>query len=278
MNWFYAIFLGLIQGVTEFLPVSSSGHLSIFQNLFGLYNPEEINLLFDVMLHLGTLVAVFVAFWSDIVDILKELGRFIIHLFRRNEDPQPVTEGRRMILLLIVATLPLVAVIFFKDAVESLYANLTFVACALLVTGIVIFLSDRVKKGHKTAKSATVTDALLVGLAQMCAVVPGLSRSGMTISAGVARKFDRSFAVKFSFIMSIPAILAANILSLVDAVQVGIDWTLMPMYLVGMAVAAVSGYFSIKLVRLITEKNKFGKFAYYCLAVGLVVLVVSFFR
>lgn len=278
MNWFYAIFLGLIQGITEFLPVSSSGHLAIFQHFFNLRSPEEGSLLFDVLLHLGTLVAVFVAFWPDIVALLRSLVLWVRRLIRHEPTKdENEHENQRMIFLLILATLPLIFVLFVKDAVESLYYNLNFVASALIITGIVIFLSDKLPQKKKTAKSATVADALIVGVAQLFATLPGISRSGMTISTGLVRGFNRSFAVKFSFIMSIPAILAANLLSLIEAIQEGIDWSMMPMYLVGMAIAAISGYFCIRLVNRLVNNDRFGKFSYYCITVGAIVLLLSFF-
>ncbi len=275
MNWFYAIFLGLVQGITEFLPVSSSGHLAIFQHFFNLNSPEESNLFFDVLLHLGTLVAVFVAFWPDIVALFRGLFSWLRRLVKKSEAQKDDLESQRMIFLLIIATVPLVAVLFFKDTVEGLYQNLHFVASALIITGLVIFLSDRFPRGRKNAKTARVLDAVLVGVAQVFATLPGISRSGMTICTGLSRGFDRKFAVKFSFIMSIPAILAANLLSLVDAVQAGIDWGLMPQYMVGMLVAAVSGYCSIQLVNKLVTNDRFGKFSYYCLIVGAVVLFAS---
>ena len=174
-----------------------------------------------------------------------------------------------------MATLPLLLVFPIKDRVELLYQNTFFIAFALVLTGTLLFVSDRMPRGHKTAGTATMGDAILVGLAQAVAVVPGLSRSGTTISAGMARGFDRTYAVKFSFLMSIPAVLGANILSIVDAVKAGIDTSLLPMYLVGVLVAMVSGYASISLLRFISRKGRFGGFAYYCWGAGLVTLILS---
>ena len=138
-----------------------------------------------------------------------------------------------------------------------------------------LFLSDRLPRGTKTARNASMVDALLVGAAQAVAVVPGLSRSGTTIAAGMARGFDRSFAVKFSFLLSIPAVLGANVLSIADAVRAGIDTSLLPVYLVGVVVAMVSGYAAIGLLRFIARKGRFGGFAYYCWGAGLVTLILS---
>ena len=139
-----------------------------------------------------------------------------------------------------------------------------------------MYVSDRMLNGRRNEKTMSVGNALLVGVCQAIATVPGLSRSGATISAGMAAGLDREFAAKFSFLISIPAILGANILTLADALKAGIDTALLPMYLVGMLVAMVSGYFSVSLVKLICRKGKFGKFAYYCWFAGAVTIILSF--
>lgn len=274
MSYISAIILGLVQGVAEFLPISSSGHLSLFQHFFQLTDVEHDHMFFDVLLHLGTLVAVFFAYRRDIAELLREFF-CIVHLRKLPQGQTPDIPARRMILMIIVATLPLLLVFPIKDRVELLYQNTFFIAFALVLTGTLLFVSDRMPRGHKTAGTATMGDAILVGLAQAVAVVPGLSRSGTTISAGMARGFDRTYAVKFSFLMSIPAVLGANILSIVDAAKAGIDPSLLPMYLVGVLVAMVSGYASISLLRFIARKGRFGGFAYYCWGAGLVTLILS---
>ena len=274
MSYISAIILGLVQGVAEFLPISSSGHLSLFQHFFQLTDVEHDHMFFDVLLHLGTLVAVFFAYRRDIAELLREFF-CMVHLRKLPQGQTPDIPARRMILMIIVATLPLLLVFPIRDRVELLYQNTFFIAFALVLTGTLLFVSDRMPRGHKTAGTATMGDAILVGLAQAVAVVPGLSRSGTTISAGMARGFDRTYAVKFSFLMSIPAVLGANILSIVDAVKAGIDTSLLPMYLVGVLVAMVSGYASISLLRFIARKSRFGGFAYYCWGAGLVTLILS---
>jgi undecaprenyl-diphosphatase len=176
-----------------------------------------------------------------------------------------------------VATLPLFVVLPFKDTVEGLSNNMYFVAAALLVTGCLLFASDHVKKGRKTEKTATLLDALLVGVGQAIATCPGISRSGTTITAGCFVGFDRKFAVRFSFLMSIPAVLGANILSLKDAMET-VVWAEVPIYLVGVAVAALVGYACIRLLKMIADKGKFGAFAYYCWAVGILTLGLTLTR
>ena len=273
MTYFSAIFLGLIQGIAEFLPISSSGHLAFFQNVMGIANGEE-NMFFDVLLHLGTLVAVFVAYWSEIKALILEFFTMIgVRKLPKGQKPDRLS--RRMILFIILGTLPLFLVLPVKDRVEGLYSNAIFIGCAFLITGLLLFLSDWLNHGNKDIKSASILDVLIVGVGQALATVPGISRSGTTISAGLSRGFGREFAVKFSFLLSIPAVLGANILSLIDAIQEGIDWSLMPMYLAGVAVAAISGYLAIRLLKYISQKGSFGGFCYYCWGIGLVTLILS---
>ena len=275
MSLLSSILLGLIQGLAEFLPISSSGHLAIAEHFLGQAGIPATPDFFDVLLHLGTLVAVFVAYWQDIREMIVELIDGIRDL-ARGTTPTPIPPARRLILLIIVATLPLFAVLPVKNLVEGLSNNIYFVAGALIVTGFLLFASDRVKKGRKTEKTATLVDVLLVGVAQAIATCPGISRSGTTITAGCFVGFDRKFAVRFSFLMSIPAILGANILTLKDAITENtIIVSEIPVYLVGVAVAAVVGYACIRLLKMIADKGKFGWFAYYCWAAGLIVLALT---
>ncbi len=273
MTTWMAIFMGFVQGVAEFLPISSSGHLSLLQYFFGF---EEVDNLFNILLHFATLIAVCIVYRKDIADMILEFFRGLAAIFSkrgRREAGNP-PEGRRMVLLVILGTLPLALVVAIEDKVEALGNSPIFVACALLVTGFILFFSDRMARGRKNGRTATVADALLVGLAQAVATVPGLSRSGTTISAGMLRGFDRKFAVRYSFLLSLPAVLGATLLKVIKAFsEGGIDTSLLPKYIVGMVVAGVVGYFSIRLVQLLADKGKFGKFAYYCWIVGVVVLV-----
>lgn len=268
-----AVLLGLVQGVAEFLPISSSGHLAIVEHLLA-SGAIEVPDFYDVLLHLGTLVAVFIAYWQDIRDMILELIDGVRDL-ARGTTPNPVPPARRMILLIIVGTLPLFIVLPVKDFVEGLGNSLYFVAAALVVTGFLLFASDRVRKGRKTEKNASLVDVLLVGVAQAIATCPGISRSGTTITAGCFVGFERKFAVRFSFLLSIPAILGANILSLKSALEGGIIWADVPVYLVGVAVAAGVGYLCIRLLRMIADKGRFGWFAYYCWAAGALTLVLA---
>ena len=279
MNYLFSIAMGFLQGVAEFLPISSSGHLTLFQYFFSPgQNPEELDMLFTVLLHFGTLISVCVYYWRDIIDMIREFFLGISDLFsRRGSHEGRPPEARRLVLMIIVGTLPLFAVLLVKDTVDAAFSNVTFVSAALIATGFLLLFSDRMAKGRKTARTATILDALLVGCAQAVGTLPGISGAGSTISAGMLCGFDRTFAVRFSFLLSLPAVLGANILEIADAVQAGgVDMSRLPMYIVGMVVAGVVGYFAIRLVNLLANKGKFGAFAYYCWAVGIVSLVASF--
>lgn len=277
MSLLTAIVLGVIQGVSEFLPISSSGHLAIAEYLLGetgLSAPPDF---FDVLLHLGTLAAVFAAYWADIRDMFHEFFAGIGDLAHRS-TPTPLPPARRMIFLIIVGTLPLFAVLPIRRQIQGLGDNIYFVAVALLVTGCLLFASDRVRRGRKTERSATVLDVLLVGVGQAVATCPGISRSGTTITAGCFVGFERKFAVRFSFLMSIPAVLGANILTLKDALETGVNWGEVPVYLAGVLAAALVGYACIRLLKMIADKGRFGWFAYYCWAMGALTLALVFVR
>ena len=275
MSLLSSILLGLIQGLAEFLPISSSGHLAIAAHFMGQAGIGEPPPFFDVLLHLGTLAAVFAAYWQDIREMIVELICGVRDL-ARGTTPIPIPPARRLILLIIVGTLPLFVVLPVKDFIEGLGDNIYFVAGALIVTGFLLFASDRVKKGRKTEKTATLLDVLLVGVAQAIATCPGISRSGTTITAGCFVGLDRKFAVRYSFLMSIPAILGANLLTLKDAIaEKTIIVSDIPVYLVGVAVAAVVGYLCIRLLKMIADKGRFGWFAYYCWAAGVIVLALA---
>ena len=195
MSWMTAVVMGLVQGIAEFLPISSSGHLAIAGELLGA--ATDIPEFFDVLLHLGTLIAVFIFYWGDILDMIREFFAGIRDL-AHHKTHVPVPPARRLIFLLIVATLPLVLVLPVKDYIERMNGNLYFVALALMLTGCLLFLSDRVRRGRKNEKTASLLDALLIGLAQAFATCPGISRSGTTITAGCLVGLDRKFAVRFS--------------------------------------------------------------------------------
>lgn len=271
-----AIILGIVQGVAEFLPISSSGHLAILQNLFVLSAGEE-HMFFDVLLHLGTLISICVCYWGDIVAMVREV--FIVLRGGRRADGTPVQGNlgaARLFLMIVVGTLPLFLVLPINDSVEQLYYITPFIGVALLLTGCMLFVSDRMAPGKRTEKNMRFRDALIIGLCQCVATIPGLSRSGTTITAGIATGLDRGFAMKYSFLLSLPAVLGANLLSFIKALgEESIELSMVPAYLVGLLAAMLSGIAAISLMKLIAKKSKFGWFAYYCWGAGLLTIVLS---
>lgn len=270
-----AIILGLVQGVAEFLPISSSGHLAILQNLFNMSDIEGGHMFFDVLLHFGTLVAICFMYWSDITRMFREtLDMLSGHNRTANGEYKPLPAAR-LFVLIIAATLPLVLVLPVNDYIEQLSSSTVFIGIALILTGCMLFVSDKMTPGTKTEKNMRFTDALIIGLCQCVATIPGLSRSGTTITAGIATGQKREYAVKFSLLMSIPAVLGATLLEFIKAIQTGIDVRLIPAYLIGTVAAMVSGVFSIGILKMIAKKAKFGGFAYYCWVVGALTIILS---
>lgn len=275
MSGLQALLQGALQGLTEFLPISSSGHLSIFQYFTGLSG--ESGLLFTVLLHLGTLIAVFIAFWKTILELVVEFFHMLGEIFTGRFRLSQANPSQRMILLLIVSLLPLCFFILFKDFYASLSSDndITVEGLCLIVTGILLTLADRSRKGRKTAREMRFRDALVIGVAQGIAPLPGVSRSGSTVAAGMLMGLDRQYAVTFSFIMGIPAVLGANVLELGEALGSGsFELPLIPV-LIGVAAAVVFGIIAIKMVQWVVRTDKFKYFAWYTLALGSVVTVIG---
>jgi len=252
-----AIILGLVQGLAEFLPVSSSGHLVLLQNIFGISGNV---LLFDVVLHLGTLGALFIVLWKDVVDILRRLIR-------------PLT------LMLILATLPTVVMtLLLGDAIDHIFTG-AFLGWGFLITAIVLWLSDRIRVRRPLCNMDDVKwyQALLVGLAQAAAVLPGVSRSGSTITGSLAAGLDRDKATRFSFLMGIPAILGSLVYQVKDIAEVGLaasmDGIGWPAAIIGMIVALAVGIVAIKWMMKLVQKAKLRYFAIYVAVLGILVLL-----
>jgi len=272
-----ALFLGLVQGIAEFLPISSSGHLAILQNLFRIDYYDESHLLFDVLLHLGTLVSICAVYNKEIKEMIRDGVEYLRRKSDSNSDePVVLKPPGRALLFIIVGTLPLVLTLFIP--VSQLFFNMFFIGFALIATGCILFVASRfITEGKKTDKTMTLADAIIIGLAQFVATMPGLSRSGTTISVGLARGLNGAFAVRFSLLLSIPAVIGATIVSLFRAIAGDANFALLPTYLAGFVVAAGVGYFTIQILRRIMAKRKFGNFAYYCWGIGLITIIWSLF-
>ena len=283
MSLLQSILMGLIQGLTEFLPVSSSGHLAIFKAFF--HVNTDTGILFDVLLHLGTLIAIFVVYYKDIWEMIVEglsiirdffcnAGIFVANLFSKNKKAyRKMVDNsyRKFVMLVIVSTIPTGIIgLLGSDLIEQASAIVLVPGICLIVTGILLLISDHVVTGSKTPKNVTYGNALFVGVCQGIATLPGLSRSGTTITACLLSGFNRQFAVKYSFIMSIPAVLGAALLELKDFDVASTSQSDLINYLVGMAVAAVVGYICIKTMLVIVRQKKFTIFSIYCFIMGII--------
>lgn len=274
MSIFNAVIQAIIQGLTEFLPVSSSGHLSLYQHFTG--NSGDGALLFSAVLHLGTLVAVFLAFRKTIIALIKELGSLIKDVFTGKFKWKQMNGERRMIMMIIISTLCLIPFMFFKSWFEGISEDGSIFAeglCFLYTAGI-LFMSDRCIKGKKTPKDIKTKDAVTVGFFQGVALLPGVSRSGSTISSGLFCGFTRETAVQYSFILGIPAILGGCLLEIKDAVETKAGVEILPC-IVGFIVAAFVGVCAIKLVDWLVKSDKFKVFGYYTFVLGVIVIVIS---
>ncbi len=276
MSIISAVIQGVIQGLTEFLPVSSSGHLALYQYFTGINS--ESSLAFTVLLHFGTLLAVFIAFWKTIRELLVEFCRMVGDLFtgRLRFGKGEVNPQRRMILMLLLSLVPLGISVLVKPFFERIAVDNDIILEGLgfLATATLLTLADKAVKGHKKAASMTAKDALAMGIAQGIAPWPGLSRSGSTISAGLLMGLDRGYAVAFSFIMGIPAVLGANLLEAMDLLEGGatVDWV---PTIIGVVIAVVVGFLAIKMVNYFVKTDRFKYFAWYTMALGIVVLVIG---
>lgn len=271
-----AIILGLVQGLAEFLPISSSGHLALLQYFFGIEGDSV--LIFTVLLHLGTLVAVFIAYWHDIVELVKELVAVIKDLCTGKGLQVNKNETRRLGVMIIVATIPTAIIgLLFNDLFESFYTNLVAIGCGLLITGTLLFMAQHVKRSDKHVMEMNYRNAIFVGVMQGIAITPGISRSGSTLFGGLLTQLDREFAVKFAFLISIPSILGSFLLELPDAIAMGTQGVAFGPVLVGMLVAAVSGYAAIKAMIRAVVANKLTIFSGYTWALGAFVVIYGLF-
>jgi len=290
MSLFEAVLQGIIQGLAEFLPISSSGHLAIFQEVFDI---NSIGMVFDVMLHFGTLLAICVAFWSDVVNLFKEgiaiVRDFIINIFvffrnigksdnKKQSYKKMVTSPyRKFVMLVIVSTIPTgILGILLEELITKASTSLLIVGICLLITGVLLLISDCLPSGKKNAKNISYKEAGFVGIVQGFATLPGISRSGSTITACLLCGFDKSFAVKYSFIMSIPAVLGATILELKDFGSLSISGTEISHYIIGTVIAAVIGYICIKTMLVLVRGKKYKYFSYYCFMMGIFAILWHF--
>lgn len=276
MTLFESIILGLVQGLAEFLPISSSGHLAALQYIFGIDGSNVLT--FTVMLHFGTLVAIFVVYWKDIVDLVKELFATIKDICTGQGVQVNKNDTRKLGFMIITASVPTAIIgLLLNDFFESLYAKMTVIGVCLIITGCGLFFAERYGGGKRTIKDMNFRNAFFIGLCQSVAIMPGISRSGATMIGGLACKFDRAFAVRYAFLISIPSVLGAFLLEVPEAVRSVSDGTGMSLgvMLAGIAVAAVSGYAAIKVMIKAVTNKKLMYFSVYTWIAGAALIIYS---
>jgi undecaprenyl-diphosphatase len=251
------LLLAIVQGITEWFPISSSGHLVIFQQLLKINAPVS----FDVMLHFGSLISVIAVFWRDIIKIIKSI-------FKLNFK----TEEGKLFLYLITGSIPTAIIgLLFKDFFESLFTNSLAVGVFLIINGFILFFT----KYFNGVKKLNFYDSIIIGISQGISIIPGISRSGITISTGLLRKLDKEIVIRYSFLLSLLAVTGATLIKSKDLVlgQIPYDITL-----IGIIVSSLVGYFALKSVIKLLVNKKFHKFAYYCWVVGLIIIIFSFLK
>ena len=276
MTYFEATILGLVQGLAEFLPISSSGHLALLQSWFKI--DESKVLLFTVLLHVGTLISVFIVDWKDSWELIVELVLTIRDLctgkgLRMEERPV-----RKLGVMIIVATIPTAIIGFaFGDFFDSLYTSVLPIGIGLIITGFLLVFAEKINTGNRGIKQMNCRNAIFIGVVQGIAICPGISRSGSTLFGSLVCNLDRKFAVKFVFLISIPSILGSAILETPAAIEAGVTASQLGPVIWGMAVAAISGLVAIKgMIKIVSDK-KLSWFSYYVWALGLAVVIYSFF-
>lgn len=277
MSIIEAFFQAVIQGITEFLPVSSSGHLSLYQHFTGVSG--ESGILFSLILHVGTILAVFIAFHKIIIGLIKEFFVMLKEIFTNKFKFKDRNPNRNMIIMIIVSLLPMLVFYFLKDFYLSVSSDNDIIVegVCFLITAILLFVADRCVNGKKNPGDITARNAITIGIFQGIAPLPGVSRSGSTISAGLICGLTKETAVQFSFIMGIPAILGASILELKDITSSDFNIGIAPI-VVGLIVSAVVGLICIKLLRWLIKSNKFKIFVYYTLIIGLITISIGIFE
>ncbi len=274
MTYLQAVILGLVQGLAEFLPISSSGHLAILENFFGI--KEDSMLFFAVMLHFGTLLSVFVVFWKDIVELFKELILTIKDLIgkkglRLNERPV-----RKLGVMIIVSCIPTAIIGFvFGDIFEGIYSKPVLIGVMFIITGLLLIAAETWGGGNRNINNLNYRNSIFIGIVQGLAIIPGISRSGSTLFASLLCKLDREFAVKFVFLISIPTILGSFLLELPDGLKQGISGAAWGPIIVGVIVAFLSGLFAVKIMLKVVSNKKLKYFSFYLFALAAFVIIYS---
>ena len=274
LTYMKAIILGLVQGLAEFLPISSSGHLALLQHFFGISGDDV--LVFTVLLHMGTLLSVFIVYWKDIVELVLELG-YCIRDISRGKGPRFYSNPvRKLGLMIVMATIPTAVIgLLFNDTFEEFYSNILIIGVSLIITGTILWIADRFGSNDKHIREMRVSNALVVGVMQGIAITPGISRSGSTLFGGLITGLEKDFAVKFAFLISIPSIFGSFVLEVPAALKAGTDGLAIGPVIAGVVVAAISGLVAIKVMIKVVSSKKLIFFSLYTWILGAAVAIYA---
>ncbi|MDD7513046.1 MAG: undecaprenyl-diphosphatase UppP [Clostridiales bacterium] len=274
MGYIEAIILGLVQGLSEFLPISSSGHLALLENLFEI--KEDSVIFFAVLLHIGTLVSIFIVYHEDIYALIKELFLLFKDIFTGKGlkiEERPI---RKLGIMIIVSSIPTAIMgLLFSDYIDRIFGSLTVISICWIITGFILLFSEKLNNNKKEIEGMKYRNAIFVGICQGLAIMPGISRSGSTIVGSLVTGLKREFAVEFAFLISIPAILGSAVLEFPKAIKAGIEPSTIGPMIVGFLVAAISGYFAITTMIRIVSKHRMRYFSYYVWILGVGTFIYS---
>ncbi len=274
MNFLEAVILGIVQGVTEFLPISSSGHLAVLQSFFGI---TEGNLFFTEMLHLGTLISIIIVYFKDIKLIVIDFIKLIVNILKRKR--QKLTKHQKLGLLIIAGSVPTAIIgLSFEDFFESLYTSLLPIGISFIITGMLLWIAEKKSKTFKDVKDMTFLDSILIGTFQGLAIVPGISRSGSTIVMGLFRGLKKPLATEFSFLLALPATLGAVLLGLIKVSRGKANAVINFSLIIGVVLSCIVGVLSIKALIKILNKNKLHYFSYYLWILGAFITITQLIK
>lgn len=274
MSLLQAIILGIFQGIAEFLPISSSGHLAVLQNLF---NIKEGNLFFTEMLHFGTLISIVVVYFNDIIKMIVEFFKLINTLFyntyHKKKKQIRLNSHQKLALLIIMGSIPTAIIgLTFEDFFESLYTSLLPIGFAFLITGLLLWISEKKAFQNKDIEKMSFLDSIIIGIAQGLAIFPGISRSGSTIVAGLMRGLKKPLATEYSFLLALPATFGAGLLGILKVIKSDSPVTINVPLAIGVVLSTIVGIISIKILIKLLNKNKLHYFSYYLWFIGILTI------
>lgn len=275
MSFWNAILFGIVQGITEFIPVSSSAHLSVLFNLFGVTSTGFNSKMFSVFLHVGTILSALVYYWKDFGEIFFQVFDFAAASQSDSKSGRKTYSGVRLLIMMFFSCLPLAMILPFNSSISTLYESSLFVGIMLVLSGTVVYIAGQLKEGRKTESNMSISDAIIIGICQMAAAIPGLSRTGVVMTAGLAAGCRTEFSAKFAVMVSVPLMFVANIFRIVEASQAGFALSEVPLCLLGMAVAYVAGLFSIRVLNNAVKARSFNSFAYYSWVAGVIFIILT---